>query len=46
MKEYLDRKGVKMRKIGNTPIGFLKSQLYALASKAKTEKKQFRNNDK
>jgi hypothetical protein len=46
MKEYLDRKGVKMRKIGNTPVGFLKSQLYAIASKAKTEKKQFRNDDK
>ena len=37
MKNYLDKKGVKEHRIGNVPVGYLKSKLYALAGIAKTE---------
>lgn len=33
LKQYLDRNGVKMQKVNNMPVGFLKSEVEALAMK-------------
>lgn len=46
LKKYLDKKGVKQKKIGNNPVGFWKLQIYALADKAKKEIKRMRKKDK
>lgn len=42
LKRYLDKKGVKQKRIGNNPVGFWKLQIYALADKAKNEIKKMK----